>query len=162
MKGSVIDIAVAPIILVAVGIILLMGGYLFFQTQTILSDNNITSNASDDYFQKFNSILVTVSNVFPMILILLFLGIGLLAFRLRTNPAFIPIMIIGTILIIVFANLGVEMYSTTSNIINTSGYNPSDFYVSAEVISNLPLISLVASGIIIIVMYIASPRGVNL
>lgn len=162
MKGSVIDIAVAPIILVAVGIILLIGGYLFFQTQNILSENNISNNVSQNYFDKFTSILTTISNVFPMILVLLFLGIGLLAYKLRTSPAFIPIMIIGTILIIVFANLGVEMYSTTSNIINTSGYNPSQFYVSTEVISNLPLISLVASGIIIVVMYIASPRGVNL
>jgi len=153
-----IDVIFVPLVICATAITILIGASLLTSTDDVVEDIGMNNTYYQNYSNSFYNMLVGISNLTPFIIVLLLIVVGLMAFRLRTHPAFIPLLAVSSILLLTFANLTQDIFFRTQTA--TAPYiNMGDFGMLEVGMLNIVIISLIALGVIMIVMFIAPPRA---
>lgn len=153
-KGSIQDILYIAVFLLAFGMCVYIGMYIFKSFNETESTQQIMFNTTVGNFTagKAMQTLKMYDLFFPMVMIGLTIGTIILAFYIRTHPAlFIAFIIILMVTVLVSAVLSniFEDFSNETSFETVRGYYPVMNYL----MGNLPIIILIIGFIVAIVLF---------
>lgn len=170
---SATEMFVVPVVIGVTILALLFGFYLLsafdgviYQSFYNLNETSGLDPIFNETYKNFSASMHLsmghISTLMPVAYVLLVIVAALLAFQLRTHPAFLPIMIIAIIGAIFVANVFQTLIYEFADALNVSAYPSEDqtsLSASAEILDNLPLLTLIGGAIIIIAYFSMGNQG---
>jgi len=148
-----IEIFVMVAVVFAFALIVLFSGKIFDEAQTQLNNSgDISSEGQDilnDLHGRYDGLF---DNLTTMLFIFLFLGFGIVAFFMRSHPAFLVVSVIILLFLIILAGI-------YSNIFEEAAYSPEladqidDKPITQFLFSHFVLVMIVAAIGITILLY---------
>lgn len=164
-KGSVVDVFAVPFLVFITLFLLLIGYYVFDYLNTLNLNQTFSSEAQETYSSIMNAGFYSLQMFDIMSLGLVFaciISAGLLAFMIRSHPAFFPIFVFfGAVMIFVAVFLSeiVNNYFVSSS--EFGGYFQAPYLTWVLVLKeNLPILISLTTGFILIALYF-KPLGVS-
>lgn len=154
-KGFIVlEIAIILVIALVLSVTIFVAGMI----NNAVIDKFDEKNVSSQYNRQAGYALDALATGFSLIIVGLFLGAAILAYFLTEHPifAFFSIILL-VVMIIISAIISNVFESFSSSSVFTS--QTSQYTILTEIMSKLPIITLILGSIIIIAMFAKSREG---
>ena len=148
MKGSLFDMVIVMVVILITAITVILSSKILTGIQTVttnetLNQTILNQGATALHAYDYGILFFVVAG---------FLSVVILAFMLRSHPAFLPVGIFVMVLLILLAAIVGNVYSVfveQAEIVSTA----SSYPVTTQIFQNLPTIVLIFGAVIMIVIY---------
>jgi len=154
MKGSVLDVLLILIVVLTLGVFIIVGEKVLDEVHTVANETGLINIT---IIEQGQDAMLVFDAMMPLIMVGLLIAAAVMAFMIPSHPVLIIPSILVVLIVVVIAAQLANVYNaiTTTPELSTQA---AQMTFTNQIMSYLPTVALIMGIVIIVAMFIASKR----